>query len=484
MKLKLKPNSSRFRYRFTFFQRQFLSHLIVSLLILTLLSSGFIYYVEQHFITTETQELSSIARVIVRQVAREEEDPSQPLQAYRSLLGERKISFIVLDKSGDIVHRDPKMPRFMAGRPFLDGLRAKVLGSGEDSFIVERNTEEPLVVVYRPIRLKNQNGDLSLFVISPLRGIQATLNALDQALIYIVVFVFLLAVIVSLLISRNISRGISSLRHTTRQLAGGNYQARAPVNRSDELGELAGDFNSMADQLELADQRLRQFETRRRHFIMDVTHELRTPLTSIRGIIEGLKNGLVSKPEEQAKYYGIIEKETFRLIRLINELLDMEKIENGLIALHKRELSLLELFDFVSETLEVLTEEKQLSLLVDCGPEVRVLGDYDRLTQIVINLVKNSIQFTDYGTIRLTGNETDDTTVITIADTGKGMSPEELTLIWERFYKADPSRSKNNSETGLGLSIVKRLVEAHNGRIDVSSTPGIGTTFTIELPRR
>ncbi|MCZ8513658.1 HAMP domain-containing sensor histidine kinase [Paenibacillus filicis] len=475
----------RFRYRFTFFQRQFLSHLIVSLLILSLLSAGFIYFMEKQFYKQKTEELSSIARAIVRLVAKEEEDPAVSLQTYRGLLSERKVSFILLDKYGELVYRDPRMPKALSGRPFLDRLRGRVLGTKEiTSFTIVRNTDQPLVIYYKSIKPKSQKGDLQLFVISPLQGIQATLVTLDQALIYIIAFVFLLAVAVSWLISRNMSRSIRSLRLTTRQLASGIYSARSPVNRSDELGELARDFNSMADQLEQSAEKLKQFETRRRHFITDVTHELRTPLTSIRGIIEGLKNGFVHKPEEQLKYYGIIEKETFRLIRLINELLDMEKIESGLITLHKKTSPLIELFEFVSETLDVLIEEKRLHLVIECQPELRVYGDYDRLTQIVINLVKNSIQFTDYGTIRLTGIETEDATMITVADTGRGMSTEELALIWERFYKADPSRSKTNSETGLGLSIVKQLVEAHDGSIEVNSTAGLGSTFTVTLPKR
>ncbi|UUZ90326.1 HAMP domain-containing histidine kinase [Paenibacillus sp. P25] len=481
----MKAPRGRFRYRFTFFQRQFLSHLIVSSLILSLLSAGFIYFMEKQLFTRETEELGSIAKVIVRVISKEEEEPSLALQTYRDLLGERKISFILMDKNGEVVYRDPKMAKALASKPFLDGLRGKVLAEKDTGgFTVERNTQEPLVVVYRPLKPKSNKGDLQLFVISPLYGIQGTLRTLDFAILYIIVFVFLLAVAVSWLISRSMSRSIGSLRLTTRRLASGDYSARSPVLRSDELGELANDFNSMADQLEQADEKLKQFEMRRRHFVMDVTHELRTPLTSIRGIIEGLKNGLVSRPEEQMKYYGIIEKETFRLIRLINEPLDMEKIESGLITLHKTRTPLSELFGFVSETLEVLIEEKRLHLLIECPPKLEVYGDYDRLTQIVINLVKNSIQFTDYGSIRLTGSETESAVVITVADTGRGMSAKELALIWDRFYKADPSRSKNNSETGLGLSIVKRLVEAHGGTIAADSTPGLGSAFTVTLPKQ
>ncbi|TVY05561.1 sensor histidine kinase [Paenibacillus cremeus] len=481
----MKPGRWRFRFRFTFFWRLFLSHLIVSLLILAPLITGFAYYMKQNMYKAKTEELSNVSRAVVRTMLKEDEEPTVALQAYRTLLAERKISFILLDKAGEILYRDPKMPGTMRNKAFLDNLRAHMFVSkANDSFVLQQDTDEPLVVVYKPIRPKSPSPkvDSNLFVISPLQGIQAAQQTLNQTLIYLTIFVSLVAIIASFFISHSMSRSIGSLRQSTQQIAAGNYTSRSPVRRSDELGDLASDFNSMAHQLEITSGKLEQYETRRRHFVMDVTHELRTPLTSIRGIIEGLKNGLVSSPEERAKYYGIIEKETFRLIRLINELLDMEKIQSGLITLHKKRTPLHELLEIVAESLEVLAEEKKLHLRIECEPSLLVYGDYDRLTQILINLVKNSIQFTEYGTIALKGYETAAATVIEIADTGRGMSKEELALIWDRFYKADPSRSKAGSETGLGLSIVKQLVEAHHGTITAESTPGLGTKFTITLP--
>ncbi|WP_248928169.1 sensor histidine kinase [Paenibacillus hamazuiensis] len=473
----------RFRYRFTFFWRQFLSHLLVSLLVFTLLSGGFIYYYQGNIYNTEAEELVSAGRAIARLIQKEDEDPTSAIAAYRSLLAERKISFIILDKSGDVVYRDPKMAGNVRTKPFLDGLRSHIFTIKDNQSFLLENGGEKMIVVPRLIRLKAQNKELFLFVLTSHRGIPDILQSLKEPFLYMSGVVALLAVVVSLFISRNLSRSIRSLQQATNRIAQGDLAARSPVRRSDELGELSGDFNAMADRLEETSRKLQQFEARRRQFITDVSHELRTPLTSIRGIVEGLKNNLVTGPEDTQKYYGIIEKETFRLIRLINELLDMEKIENGLITLQKRSSPLRELLEVVAESLEVLVSEKKLHLIVDCPPELAVYGDYDRLMQILINLAKNSIQFTDYGTVRLTGSETERMTRIDIADTGKGMTMEEQSYIWERFYKADPSRSKNKSETGLGLSIVKRLVEAHGGTITVESAPGMGTTFTILLPK-
>jgi signal transduction histidine kinase len=477
----------RFRYRFTFFQRQFVSHLLVALLILVLVGAGFRYYITRHTYNLKTYELDNAAKVITRALQREE-DPSLPLQSFQTVLNEYKIAFVAMEKNGNVVVKDQRsVSQEFKSKTFLDSLKAHVK-SGDfidgKTFIIEKNTPDPLLVLPKIVRQKNPKGELYLFVMSPVQGLTDTLRKLDNAIWLTAALALVLAVAVSWFISRSMSRSVHALREATRRIAAGQYDTRSPVRRSDELGDLSNDFNSMAGQLESTSRKLEQYETNRRRFITDVTHELRTPLTSIRGIIEGLKNDLIPDPRERKRYYTIIEKETFRLIRLINELLDLEKIENGLIVLQKAEYPLKDLMEVVTESLEVLVEEKNLRLLIDCPDTLLVYGDYDRLMQILINLVKNSIQFTAYGTIRLTGFETETATVIEISDTGQGMTEEELSFIWDRFYKADPSRSKHRSETGLGLSIVKQLVEAHQGTIEAKSTPGMGTTFTLALPKR
>lgn len=473
---------ARSPYRFTFFQRQFLSHFIVALLILVLISVGFTYFMKQQIYASKTDELASASKVIAR-LLQKEEDPALSLQAYRVVLNERKISFFALDRNGAIQYKDQKsLFQLQKSKTFMDSLKARIpFINDENRFIIEKNTADPWMVLPRSVKVKNQV--LYLFVISPVQGINETFRTLYQAIVATSVMVLLLAIVVSLLISRNMSRSVLELRKSTMQIAAGDYTARSAVTRSDELGELSQDFNSMAVQLEETSQKLHRYEERRRSFITDVTHELRTPLTSIRGIIEGLKNNLVTEASDRGKYYLIIEKETFRLIRLINELLDMEKIQNGIITLQPKEISLRELMEIVSESLEFLVEEKKIKILLECPEHLVIYGDYDRLTQILINLIKNSLQFTAYGTIRLIGSETASYTHIVITDTGKGMTQEELELIWDRFYKADPSRAKDRSETGLGLSIVKQLVEAHGGTIEVESTPGLGTTFKLSFPK-
>jgi signal transduction histidine kinase len=467
--------------RFTLFQRQFLSHLIISLLVLLLLGLAFTYLIRLQIYHGKEEELRAASRTIAR-LLQKEDNPEQPLQVYRSVYLERSISFVVMDPSGTVIMKDPRMDtRPNRGKTFLDSLRRQMFSFRENRYFIIDQETDPLMVWPRVLKAKSVNGEVYLFVLSRISGLNQAVREINRLIMDAGLLAFLLATAASWIVSRSMSRGVRTLQHATRRIAGGDYGARLDVKRSDELGELSRDFNTMAEQLQATSLKLEQYDKRRQQFILDVTHELRTPLTSIRGIIEGLKNHLVP-PQEQEKYYAIIEKETFRLIRLINELLDTEKIESGMIALDPRPLPLGELFEVVSETLEFLLNEKGLRLLIDCPSGLQIYGDYDRITQILLNVVKNSIQFTEHGTICLSAGEADGRTWIRVEDSGLGMTEEQLAMIWERFYKADPSRAKTRGETGLGLAIVKRLVEAHRGTVQVTSTPGRGTVFLFSFP--
>ncbi|MEY9096036.1 ATP-binding protein [Paenibacillus sp. RC84] len=480
MKFRLIPT----RHRFTFFQRQFVSLLFLSLLVLVLVSFIFVYLFKIHIYDEKTEELESAGDTISRLILREEVVPELTLSAYRTVLRERGISFIAMNAKGQLYFKDQRTtPPTFRSKTFMDSLLAQIpkLQSGK-ALIVEESGPDPYLVYPYELKLKHSDGKNYLFVMSPVKGMTQTLSRVYEMVVLAGIVVFVLAMIVALIVSRNMSRAVLSIRQATRRIADGRYDARCDLARTDELGDLSRDFNRMAEQLEFTSHKLERIEIKRRRFITDVTHELRTPLTSIRGIVEGLKSEYITGHEEQVKYYGIIEQETLRLIRLINELLDMEKIQNGLITLRREYYPLNDLLEVLKESFEFLIGDKDLHLEIDCPPDTLIYGDYDRLTQILINLIKNSIQFTSHGTIRMTARQTETATELSISDTGRGMTAEEMEQIWDRFYKADPSRSKDRSETGLGLSIVKRLMEAHDAEIRVSSVPGQGTTFRLCFP--
>ncbi len=198
-------------------------------------------------------------------------------------------------------------------------------------------------------------------------------------------------------------RRIKRLQEATSLVSGGDYSVRIPSSNFDEISELAGDFNSMVEKLNASMEEIKTLENRRRQFMADVSHELRTPLTTIRGIIEGINNDMISE-EEKEKGLGLASNETRRLIRLVNENLDYEKIRSNQIELHKQDIQLVELFEIIKDQLsDMQLHSGTIKSLSHAEPDVILHADYDRLTQILINITKNSIQFTENGVISLRG---------------------------------------------------------------------------------
>jgi signal transduction histidine kinase len=188
---------------------------------------------------------------------------------------------------------------------------------------------------------------------------------------------------------------------------------------------------------------------------------------------------------EKERGIQLVSQETKRLIRLVNENLDYDKIRSNQVQLFKEDIDLLEVLEIIKDQLDLQAEERNNHIEIAAEGTAMVHADYDRLVQILINITKNSIQFTENGTIWLRGKMDGNKTRIEIEDTGIGIESAEIEKIWHRFYKADISRTSNPfGEFGLGLSIVKQLVQMHDGNIHVDSEQGKGTMFVIELPFR
>ncbi len=229
---------------------------------------------------------------------------------------------------------------------------------------------------------------------------------------------------------------------------------------------------------------LRRLEELRRDLVANVSHELRTPLTSIQAVVEALMDGLVEDQATELRYLKVIHEESLRLKRLIHDLLDLSLIESGEINWQVAPIDLREIAFKVVEKLQPQIEAKGLDVNLDFPDKpARVLGNNDRLEQVLINLVANAIQFTPSGgRIAIQADFADDQVIVRVSDNGDGIPATDLPYIWERFHKVDRSRARGNSGTGLGLAIVKHIIEAHGGRVGVTSKPGEGSTFTFYLP--
>ncbi|WP_425412062.1 sensor histidine kinase [Mesoaciditoga lauensis] len=231
----------------------------------------------------------------------------------------------------------------------------------------------------------------------------------------------------------------------------------------------------------------RELDTMRREFISNVSHELKTPLTSIHGYAETLLDDDFSDVEMAKHFLSIIEAESARMSRLISDLLDLQKMEEGKTTFSFEEVSIAEVVNYVARIVKPLSESLGVDVSVSCDTEAMVKGDFDRLVQAILNLTDNAIKYTSQKEkgekhVYLSCEVKDGECTLSIKDTGPGIPSNAIPRLFDRFYRVDKARSRKVGGTGLGLSIVKMIVDKHNGRIDISSEEGKGTEFKIHLP--
>ncbi|WP_318502636.1 HAMP domain-containing sensor histidine kinase [Bacillus sp. T3] len=458
----------------------FISHLSILIVAFLILSIIFTNYVENYVYKNKAEELTNYGENILRQFDRMQVGSRQILNQYSSLLKARQIDFIIFDNEGRVVYPDfGKIPRIE-----LKESEWKVITEGE-TLVVKRDTryDSDVSLVGVPY-MKEGNFLGGILLFSPVKGSREMISQINDYLLYTVIISLSVTLLMSWILSKIHVRRIQGIRDATSMVSTGNYDVKLPSSSFDEIGELANDFNEMVGKLKSSSNEIDSLENRRRQFMADVSHEMRTPLTTISGVIEGMRSRMISD-EDKEKGINLVSKETKRLIRLVNENLDYEKIRSNQIKLMKEEIQLDELLEIIRETLLFQAEEKNNQIVVEVEPGTVVHADYDRMIQILINITKNSIQFTNNGHIWLRGKTAENQTIIEIEDSGIGIPPEEIESIWRRFYKADLSRKNNQyGEFGLGLSIVKQLVQLHDGEITVHSQQGQGTKFVIIIPNK
>lgn len=223
---------------------------------------------------------------------------------------------------------------------------------------------------------------------------------------------------------------------------------------------------------------IRSLETMKKDLVLNVSHELRTPLTSIKGFLETIEPKAANQ-----KYIDVIKRNTERLIRIVQDLLNLSKLEQmGDLEIEK--INIAEFVDNLKKIFELTLKESENELVVEWPAELKFLeADYFKLEQVFINLLDNAIKYTKGGKIKIRFSQLEQHILIEIEDNGRGIAPEHLPRLFERFYVVDKSRTRKLSSTGLGLSIVKHIVNLHAGNIEVKSKLGVGTKFSITLPK-
>lgn len=340
---------------------------------------------------------------------------------------------------------------------------------------IEGLSEHNLLTLAAPITLTNNAVIGAVLICSPMPSIaRVSYNVLER-LLFSLLLAAVLMIIFSYMMARRLSKPIKEMSIAAGEFSMGNFSKRIKSSGNDEIGQLAESFNSMAASLENT-ERIRQ------SFISNVSHDLRTPITSITGFVDGILDGTVP-PEKVQDYLQIVSSESKRLALLVNRFLDLSRLEEGEM---KLDISSFDINELVCQTIFSF-EKRIMGKNIHINMNIKnekciVLADKDKIIRVLTNLIDNAVKFTEVGgEITLTVVK-DKPVRISVQNTGVEIQPEDLQFIWNRFYKADKSRSMNREGTGLGLFIVKSILDRHKQKIHVSSKDGL-TTFTFTLER-
>ena len=387
-----------------------------------------------------------------------------------------RAGVLLMDEDGVVVLASPGMNKKLLGQVLaFDGLAEGVLDGHVVSLQTGTNSMfgSPMLVVGYPISTGNLSG---IFMCRSMPEIQLSINQMYRAGISSLLIAFCLTAMVSLITSKKMTQPLQEMNRAAKEIAGGNLEKRVEIQSADELGQLAGSFNHMAESLS-------NIEKSRRAFIANVSHDLRSPLTSMQGFLTAMLDGTIPL-EKQEHYLRIVLEETQRLSRLAEGIVDMSRAQNSKIILEESVFDINELIRENSSILEPQMQARDLSVRVTFAEEkTYVYADRDKISRVIHNLMGNAVKFSHtHGMIRVeTTYGNNGKIFVSVGDDGIGISQEEQKSIFDRFYKGDDTRNLDKSGAGLGLSIVRELIQAHGESIVVQSKEGEGSEFIFSL---
>lgn len=505
------------------FFKLFWSHLLVVVITLVVVSFFFSYMVERYFFSAREWEFMSeaekVVEVLEEEVRRGNRGEIQKLASVLAVSMDKNIRVIYpsYQNNGQMIEAIPRpqeeetqigldqneiehvlqgnsLSKKMLGpdmqgllvafplfqEPALSQLPDKVRIHGENE--LERMDFERDVV----IQANREEVIAAITVSSPLTGVEATIAQVSRLAIYSGLFATALAGILAFSLAKKISNPIRKMTKSARELIKGNFRSRTKVEGGGELAELSATFNKAVHEIEQTVEEQKRLQNMQKNLVASASHEFRAPLTSIQGFVEAIKDGFVEDEEERQKYLQVILDNTFYLNRLVNDLLDLSSMETGSFQLRWEPVELQELLKKAVDNIQQKASHKKIQLELKHEEMLPLIwGDKDRLLQVLNNLLENAVYYTPHGgVITVYAAKDQEEIMFSVSDTGTGIPQEELPYIWDRFYKVDKSRNRAYKGKGLGLSIVKELVRMHNGRVDVTSTSDIGSTFYVYLPLR
>ena len=319
---------------------------------------------------------------------------------------------------------------------------------------------------------------------SPVKYMSSALKSGIYTLIFSILAALTIASISAIGLSVSFVKPLNKIRDATIKLAQGNYEIITDVKQNDEIGELAKSIDKLALQLNKSSKESERFEKMRQNFIANISHELRTPITVIRGSMEAICDGVISKPEQLKEYNKQILSDSIHLQRLVNDLIDLTKLQNTDFSIDKNTINLLEIVNDAVRSMKQISSKKNIKINFKKNNETEnylFVGDYQRIRQMIIIVLDNSIKFSNENQkIDIFLKKLNNKCELKICDNGKGINPENVGEIFNRYHKSNTEENKNGM--GLGLAIAKEIAIRHNIDILVNSEPNIQTIFTFLIP--
>ena len=321
---------------------------------------------------------------------------------------------------------------------------------------------------------------------SPVKYMSSALKSGIYTLIFSILAALILASISAVWLSISFTKPLNKIRNTTTELAKGNYEVTTQVNQSDEIGELAKSIDKLALQLDKSSKESERFEKMRQNFIANISHELRTPITVIRGSIEAICDGIISDSEQLKDYNEQILSDSIHLQRLVNDLIDLTKLQNTDFSIDKSTINLLEIINDAVRSMKQISTKKGVKINFSAENAIEedrylFVGDYQRIRQMIIIVLDNAIKFSNENQkVDILLKKENKKYELKICDSGRGIDPENIGEIFNRYHKSNTEENKNGM--GLGLAIAKEIALRHNIEIFVKSVPNIKTVFTFLIP--
>jgi signal transduction histidine kinase len=438
-----------------------------------------IVFLENFYTGIKVSEVKNKGYSIINKLEAEENiDLETTLESF---VNETNSSVEFLDSNGETLYNvasngsNAQMPMAMNNSRF-DAINDIVSGKEVTLSLIHPKFHNTFILIGLPLKMQNEFKG-GLLISLPLAPVKDTASILKVQLFYITLILLFTALIFAYFLSRSFTRPILEITKVSEEMASGNFSIKIKSKNRDEIGRLASTINYMGEELS-------KIEQLRKDLIANVSHELRTPLSLIRGYAETIRDVTGNIPEKREKQLGIIIEESERLGLIVNDILDLSQIQAGYVKLNKTQFNINILLKRVIKKFEILSEKNGVDIALETHGDVIVEADEIRIEQVMYNLVNNAFNHTERsGHIVIKTIEKEEAIRIEVADTGIGISEEDLNHIWDRFYKADKIENLKATGTGIGLTIVKTILESQNFKYGVESTKGVGTMFWLEIKK-